>query len=104
MSNYTKEMAAKMIASAPITLAVAKQLAADFSLPQSSIIAKAVTLKLYVPEAKVIKAKAAKVTKADLIQDIEERMRLPHGALGTLSKVADLKQLLTSTLSLEELS
>ena len=104
MSNYTKEMAAKMIASAPITLAVAKQLAADFSLPQSSIIAKAVTLKLYVPEAKVIKHKAAKVTKADIIQDIEERMRLPHGALGTLSKVADLKQLLTSTLSLEELS
>ena len=72
MSNYSKEMAAKMIASAPITLAIAKQLASDFSLPQSSVIAKAVQMKLYKPETKKF---VVKVVRADLVQDIEERCR-----------------------------
>ena len=55
-------MAAQMIASAPITLAKAKQLASDFSLPQSSVIAKAVQMKLYKPEPKMF---SVKVVRAD---------------------------------------
>jgi len=103
MSNYTKEMAAKMMASAPITLAIAKQLASDFSLPQSSIIAKAVQMKLYKPEAKKF---AVKVVRADLVQDIEERCRLPHGNLNGLKNASgdSLKALLAAILTLEELS
>ena len=103
MSNYTKEMAAKMIASAPITLAIAKQLASDFSLPQSSVIAKAVQMKLYKPEAKKF---AVKVVRADLVQDIEERCRLPHGNLNGLKSASgdSLKALLAAILVLEEVS
>jgi hypothetical protein len=103
MSNYNKEMAAKMIASAPITLAIAKQLASDFSLPQSSVIAKAVQMKLYKPEAKKF---AVKVVRADLVQDIEERCRLPHGNLNGLKSASgdSLKALLAAILVLEEVS
>ena len=103
MSNYTKEMAAKMMASAPITLAIAKQLASDFSLPQSSVIAKAVQMKLYKPEAKKF---AVKVVRADLVQDIEERCRLPHGNLNGLKSASgdSLKALLAAILVLEEVS
>ena len=103
MSNYTKEMAAKMMDSAPITLAKAKQLASDFSLPQSSVIAKAVQMKLYKPEPKMF---SVKVVRADLVQDIEERCRLPHGELSGLKNAsgASLTALLAAILTLEEVS
>jgi len=103
MSNYTTKMVAQMVDSAPITLAKAKQLAADFSLPQSSVIAKAVQMKLYKPEPKMF---SVKVVRADLVQDIEERCRLPHGDLSGLKNAsgASLKALLAAILTLEEVS
>ena len=103
MSNYTTKMVAQMVDSAPITLAKAKQLAADFSLPQSSVIAKAVQMKLYKPEPKMF---SVKVVRADLVQDIEERCRLPHGDLSGLKNAsgASLTALLAAILTLEEVS
>ena len=96
-------MVAQMVDSAPITLAKAKQLAADFSLPQSSVIAKAVQMKLYKPEPKMF---SVKVVRADLVQDIEERCRLPHGDLSGLKNASgdSLKALLAAILTLEEVS
>jgi hypothetical protein len=103
MSNFTPAQTATMQKRAPINLEIAKELAGTFGVSHRAVISKAVMLKIYSAQPKRA-ASISKPTKADIIQDIEERMRLPHGALGSLNKVADLRLLLTSTLSLEELS
>jgi Zn-dependent peptidase ImmA (M78 family) len=105
MSNFTPAQTATMLENAPIDLEIAKQLAADFGMSHRAIISKAVMLKLYKAKAKAAPA-AAKLTKAELIEDIEERMRLPHGELEGLKNATmlALKKLLASTLTIGEVS
>ena len=64
MSNYTPAMIAKLQAAAPLNLAVAKDLAADFGLSHRSVISKAKHLGLdYVVAPKA--AKRVRSSKAD---------------------------------------
>jgi len=103
MSNYTTERVSQLTANAPITLEKAKAFAIEFGLPQSSIVAKCVQMKIYKTAPKMV---VAKVSRADLVEDIEERLRLPHGELTGLKNAsgAALKTLLSSILVLEETS
>ena len=77
MSNYTPAMIAKLQAAAPLNLAKAKDLAADFGLSHRSVISKAKHLGLeYVkasPKAKVAKG----ITKAELTDAIRRAVALP---------------------------
>ena len=101
---YTKNQTAKLLAAAPITRDVAETFASEFGVSVRSVISKAVMLKIY--QKADTRALSAKPTRADLIQDIEERLRLPHGELNGLrnASASGLSLLLTSILELEELS
>ena len=77
MSNYTPAMVAKLQAAAPLTLEIAKDLAADFGVSHRSVISKAKHLGLeYVkasPKAKIAKG----ITKAELTDAIRRAVALP---------------------------
>ena len=69
MSNYTPAMIAKLQAAAPLNLAKAKDLAADFGLSHRSVISKAKHLGLgydVAPKA----AKKIRASKADTVNAI----------------------------------
>ena len=69
MSNYTPAMVAKLQAAAPLNLAKAKDLAADFGLSHRSVISKAKHLGLdYVVTAKA--TKQIRSSKADIVAAI----------------------------------
>lgn len=94
MSNYTPSMIAALEAAAPLTLEIAKDLAADFGVSHRSVISKAKHLGLeYVkasPKAKVAKG----ITKAELTDAIRQSVGLPDRA-GDLTK-AELDVILSS--------
>ena len=77
MSNYTPSMIAALEAAAPLTLEIAKDLAADFGVSHRSVISKAKHLGLeYVkasPKAKVAKG----ISKAELTDAIRRAVALP---------------------------
>jgi len=86
MSQYTETMIAKLRAAAPLNLAVAKDLAADFGLSHRSVISKAKHLGLEYVKAPA-KAKAIRgVTKAELTDAIRRAVDLPERE-GDLTKV-----------------
>lgn len=77
MSQYTETMIAKLRAAAPLNLAVAKDLAADFGLSHRSVISKAKSLGLEYVKASP-KAKAVKQpTKAEMVAAIRAAVALP---------------------------
>jgi hypothetical protein len=77
MSNYTPAMIAKLQAAAPLNLAVAKDLAADFGLSHRSIISKAKSLGLeYVKASPKVKA-VKQPTKAEMVAAIRAAVALP---------------------------
>ena len=88
MSNYTPAMIAKLQAAAPLNLAVAKDLAADFgNVSPRSIIAKAKYLGLdYVVANKA--AKKIRVTRADTVAAIAKAVDMP---VDDLDGLADAK-------------
>ena len=85
MSNYTPSMIAALEAAAPLTLEIAKDLAADFGVSHRSVISKAKHLGLeYVkasPKAKVAKG----ITKAELTDAIRQAVGLADRS-GDLTK------------------
>ena len=84
MSNYTPSMIAALEAAAPLTLEIAKDLAADFGVSHRSVISKAKHLGLeYVKAAP--KAKAVGITKAELTDAIRKAIALPDRS-GDLTK------------------
>ena len=94
MSNYTPSMIAALEAAAPLTLEIAKDLAADFGVSHRSVISKAKHLGLeYVkasPKAKVAKG----ITKAELTDAIRQAVALPDRS-GDLTK-AELSVILSN--------
>jgi hypothetical protein len=95
MSNYTPAMIAKLQAAAPLNLAKAKDLAADFGLPYRSVIAKAKHLKLdYVVTAKA--AKQIRSSKADIVDAIAKAVSVDPSDLDglALAKASALNNLL----------
>ena len=85
MSNYTPSMVAALEAAAPLTLEIAKDLAADFGVSHRSVISKAKHLGLeYVkasPKARVAKG----ITKAELTDAIRQAVGLADRS-GDLTK------------------
>mgnify|MGYP006235916853 FL=1 len=94
MSNYTPSMIAALEAAAPLTLEIAKDLAADFGVSHRSVISKAKHLGLeYVKAAP--KARVAKgITKAELTDAIRQAVALPDRS-GDLTK-AELSVVLSA--------
>ena len=95
MSNYTPAMIAKLQDAAPLDLAKAKDLAANFGLSHRSVISKAKHLGLdYIPAIKG----AAKVrsSKADTVAAIAKAVDMPVDDLDglALAKGAALNNLL----------
>ena len=81
MSNYTPAMIAKLQAAAPLNLAKAKDLAADFGLSHRSVISKAKHLGLdYVIAPKVIRS-----SKADTVAAIAKGLSMPVDDLDGLA-------------------
>ena len=75
MSNYTPAMIAKLQGAAPLNLAKAKDLAADFGLSHRSVISKAKHLGLaYTPATKTAKVRAS---KADTVAAIAKGLDMP---------------------------
>jgi len=94
MSNYTPSMIAALEAAAPLTLEIAKDLAADFGVSHRSVISKAKHLGLEYVKASP-KAKAAKgITKAELTDAIRQAVALPDRS-GDLTK-AELSVVLSN--------
>ena len=94
MSNYTPSMIAALEAAAPLTLEIAKDLAADFGVSHRSVISKAKHLGLEYVKASP-KAKAAKgITKAELTDAIRQAVALPDRS-GDLTK-AELDVILSN--------
>ncbi len=95
MSNYTPAMIAKLQAAAPLNLAVAKDLAADFGLSHRSVISKAKHLGLdYVVAPKA--AKKIRGSKADTVDAIAKAINVDADALDglALAKASALNNLL----------
>lgn len=95
MSNYTPAMIAKLQAAAPLNLAVAKDLAADFGLSHRSVISKAKHLGLdYVAAPKA--AKRIRSSKADTVDAIAKAINVDADALDglALAKASALNNLL----------
>ena len=88
MSNYTPAMIAKLQAAAPLNLAVAKDLAADFgNVSFRSVICKAKYLGLdYVVANKA--AKKIRATRADTVAAIAKAVDMP---VDDLDGLADAK-------------
>ena len=84
MSNYTPAMIAKLQDAAPLDLAKAKNLAADFGLSHRSVISKAKHLGLdYVPATKA--AKTLRASKADIVSAIAKGLDMPVDDLDGLA-------------------
>ena len=96
MSNYTPAMIAKLQAAAPLNLAKAKDLAADFgNVSHRSVISKAKHLGLdYVVTAKA--AKQIRSSKADTVDAIAKAINVDADALDglALAKASALNNLL----------
>ena len=87
-SDYTQAQI-KALQAKPVTLAIAKQFAADWNKSQGSIIAKSRALGTYIPASKPSKAKStapAKMTKAELVRAIAETKRLSMVDLAGLDR------------------
>ena len=84
MSNYTPAMIAKLQAAAPLNLAKAKDLAADFGLSHRSVISKAKHLGLdYTPATKP--AKKIRASKADTVDAIAKAIAVDPADLDGLA-------------------
>ena len=84
MSNYTQAMVAKLQAAAPLNLAKAKDLAADFGLSHRSVISKAKHLGLgydVAPKA----AKKIRASKADTVDAIAKAIAVDPADLDGLA-------------------
>ena len=84
MSNYTPAMIAKLQAAAPLNLAKAKDLAADFGLSHRSVISKAKHLGLgydVAPKA----AKKIRASKADTVDAIAKAIAVDPADLDGLA-------------------
>ena len=69
LPNYTEAQVKALVKAQPVTLAVAKQFAADWNKSVKSIVAKSVSMGVYVA-AERAERKGAKPTKADLVKAI----------------------------------
>ena len=78
MSNYTPEMVARITAAAPLNLAKAKELAADFgNVTHRSVISKAQSLGVeYVKASPVKRVKDDTPTKAEYLAAIRKSLAL----------------------------
>ena len=87
MSNYTPEMVARITAAAPLNLAKAKELAADFgNVTHRSVISKAQSLGVeYVKASPVKRVKQDVPTKAEYLAAIRKALALTDRA-GDLTK------------------
>ena len=97
MSNYTPEMVARITAAAPLNLAKAKELAAEFgSATHRSVISKAKSLGVEYVKLSPVKrtAKADTPTKAAYLSAIRKALALPTRE-GDLTK-AELESVLES--------
>ena len=84
MSNYTPAMIAKLQAAAPLNLAKAKDLAADFGLSHRSVISKAKHLGLdYIVAPKA--AKKIRSSKADTVDAIAKAIAVDPADLDGLA-------------------
>ena len=95
MSNYTPAMIAKLQGAAPLNLAKAKDLAADFGLSHRSVISKAKHLGLgydVAPKA----AKKIRSSKADTVDAIAKAISVDPSDLDglALAKASALNNLL----------
>ena len=92
MSNYTPAMIAKLQAAAPLNLAKAKDLAADFGLSHRSVISKAKHLGLDY----VVAPKSIKISRSDLVEAIAKGLDMPIDDLDGLAnaKTSALNNLL----------
>ena len=97
MSNYTPEMVARIREAAPLNLAKAKDLAADFgNVTHRSVISKAQSLGVEYVKVSPVKraAKADTPTKAEYLAAIRKGLALPTRE-GDLTK-AELSAVLAS--------
>ena len=97
MSNYTPEMVARITAAAPLNLAKAKELAAEFgSVSYRSVISKAQSIGVEYVKLSPVKrtAKADTPTKAEYLAAIRKALALPTRE-GDLTK-AELSSVLES--------
>ena len=97
MSNYTPEMVARITAAAPLNLAKAKELAADFgTVSYRSVISKAQSIGVEYVKLSPVKrtAKADTPTKAEYLAAIRKSLALPTRE-GDLTK-AELSSVLES--------
>ena len=97
MSNYTPAMIAKLQDAAPLDLAKAKDLAADFGLSHRSVISKAKHLGLgYIVAPKA--AKKIRASKADIVSAIAKGLDMPVDDLDglALAKGSALNNLLAN--------
>ena len=69
LPNYTEAQVKALREAKPVSLAVAKQFAADWNKSVKSIVAKSVSMGVYVA-AERAERKAAKPSKADLVKAI----------------------------------
>ena len=94
MSNYTETMIARLTAAAPLDLAKAQALSAEFgNVTHRSVISKAKSLGLeYVKAQPARKAKSDEPTKADILRGIRLATALPDRE-GDLTK-AELSTIL----------
>jgi len=94
MSNYTETMIARLTAEAPLDLAKAQALSAEFgNVTHRSVISKAKSLGLeYVKAQPARKAKSDEPTKADILRGIRLATALPDRE-GDLTK-AELSTIL----------
>ena len=88
MSNYTPEMVARITAAAPLNLAKAKELAADFgNVTYRSVISKAQSIGVeYVKLSPVKRVKDDTPTKAEYLAAIRKALALPTRE-GDLTKI-----------------
>jgi len=96
MSNYTPEMVARITAAAPLNLAKAKELAADFgNVTYRSVISKAQSIGVeYVKLSPAKRVKDDTPTKAEYLSAIRKALALPTRE-GDLTK-AELSSVLES--------
>ena len=77
MSNYSPEMVARIREAAPLNLAKAKDLAADFGLSYRSVISKAQSIGVeYVKLSPVKRVKQDAITKAEYLAAIRKGLAL----------------------------
>jgi hypothetical protein len=96
-TNYTKEQEASMIAEYKMnpSRATVDVIAEDLGKSVKSVIAKLVTLKVYVKAVKVTKSGKPSINKADLVKIINEHYNLNLTSL-VKAKKEDLQLLVTN--------